>query len=205
MAVDPSVFPPPDLHARRLPIVRLTGPWVRLHRATHEPLFFGSTGRNRFDDPLGHYGVLYVAEEATGAFIEVFGFGVSGGVDTVRESELLTRALASIEVKRPMRLVDLTGAGLSRLGATNELTAGPHPPAQAWSRALWNHPSRPDGLLYRARHDPSCLSVALYSRVQRHVRAVPLGNLLAPGYRVLLGQILDRYAFSLRMDMSLGH
>lgn len=206
MEADPvdTALPPPDLHQRRLPFVRRAGPWMRLHPANRDPLFFGSTGRNRFDDPLGRYGVLYVAEEPAGAFIEVFGFGVAGGVSTVRESQLVERALASIEVTRPLRLVDLTGPGLAQIGATNELTAGAHPPAQRWSRALWSHPSKPDGLLYRARHDPSCLSVALFDRVQRHVRAIPLAGLLAPEHRGLLGEILDRYAFSLRMDVSYG-
>ena len=199
-----QVLPPTDLHQRRLPIVPLAGPWVRIHRKEHDSLFFGATGRNRFDDPLGRYGVLYAAQEPAGAFIEVFGFGVVGGVHTVRESELLARAYASIEVARPMRLVDLTGPGLARIGATNEVTAGEHVTAQRWSRALWSHPSRPDGLLYRARYDPSCLSVALFNRVRRHVRAQPMGGLFAPEHQALLAQILDRYAFSLRGDVGHG-
>jgi hypothetical protein len=208
MAVQPGpayvMAPPLDLHRRRLPIIRLAGPWVRIHRVEHDPLFFGTTGRNRFDDPLGRFGVLYVAEGPAGAFIEVFGFGVVGGINTVRESEVLALAFASIEVARPMRLVDLTGPGLARIGATNELTAGPHSAAQQWSRVLWGHPSRPDGLLYRARHDPSCLSIALFQRVRRHVATRPLGGLLSPENRMLLGQLLDRYAFSLRMDVTYG-
>jgi hypothetical protein len=198
------MLPPPDLRRRRLPVVRLTGPWVRIHRVEHDPLFFGTTGGNRFDDPLRRFGVLYAAEEPAGAFIEVFGFGVVGGINTVRESEALILAFTSIEVARPMRLVDLTGPGLARIGATNELTAGPHSTAQQWSWALWGHPSRPDGLLYRARYDPSCLSIALFQRVRRHVAARPLGGLLSPENRTLLGQLLDRYTFSLHMDVSYG-
>ena len=84
-----QVLPPADLYRRRLPLVRLAGPWARIHRKEHDPLFFGATGRNRFDDPLGRFGVLYAAQEPAGAFIEVFGFGVVGGVNTVRESETL--------------------------------------------------------------------------------------------------------------------
>jgi hypothetical protein len=51
--------PPHDLNERELPIVRLEGPWLRLHAAGREPVFFGRTGLNRFDDPEGEYGVLY--------------------------------------------------------------------------------------------------------------------------------------------------
>jgi hypothetical protein len=52
--------PPHDLKERELPIVRLEGPWLRLHAAGREPVFFGRMGLNRFDDPEGEYGVLYV-------------------------------------------------------------------------------------------------------------------------------------------------
>src|SRR5258708_34091755 len=108
--------------------------------------------------------------------MEVLGSAVAGGVNTVRESKLLVRTLASVTVSRLMRLVDLTGPGLARLGATNELTAGGHGPGQSWSPALWSHPSRPDGLLYRARHDPPWRSVAPFSRGRRHVAASPRGD-----------------------------
>src|SRR5437660_71924 len=121
-----AALPPPDLRQRRLPLIRLAGPWVRIHRTEHDPLFFGTTRHNRFDDPLGRFGVLYAAQDEAGAFIEVFGSGAIGGVNTVQESELLARAYASIHVARPIRLVDLTGSGLARIGATNALTAGFH-------------------------------------------------------------------------------
>ena len=89
-------------------------------------------------------------------------------------------------------------------GPTNELTSGPHEAVLRWSWALWGHPSRPDGLLCRARYDPSCLFVALFDRVRWHVRAQSDGGLFAPEHRALLAQILDRYAFSLRVDVSDG-
>lgn len=194
-------LPPADLHARRLPLVREPGPWIRIYRLEHDPLFFGATGYNRFDDPRRRFEVLYAAQEEAGAFIEVFGFGAGSGVNTVRENDLVARAYASIEAERPLRLVDLTGPGLAQVGATNRLTAGAHAVAQQWSRALWSHPSRPDGLLYRARYEPSCLSVALFGRTRRHVRAQPRGSLFAREHRALLAQILDRYGFSLRMEV----
>ncbi|MBA2713353.1 MAG: hypothetical protein H0U55_07350 [Rubrobacteraceae bacterium] len=65
--------PPRDLNERELPIVSLEGPWLRLHAAGREPGYFGRTSLNRFDDPEGEFGVLYSAEDAFGAFIEVYG------------------------------------------------------------------------------------------------------------------------------------
>jgi len=142
--------------------------------------------------------VLYASETVEGAFIETF--GRNPGVNVVRESQLAERSLALIEALRPLTLVDLIGPGLAQIGATNLLTAGPHPLAQRWSRALWSHPGRPDGLAYRARHDPSCICVAIFNRAARSVRAVPEGHLLDPAHRPLVGAILRRYDFSLLSD-----
>jgi hypothetical protein len=121
----------------------------------------------------------------------------------VRESQLAERGVALIEALRPLRLVDLTGPGLAQIGATNLVTAGPHELAQAWSRAIWSHRRRPDGLIYRARHDPSCVCVALFARAIRFVRAVRQGSLLEPAFRPILGATLRRYDFSLFSDRPL--
>jgi hypothetical protein len=181
---------------RPLPIVETTGPWLRIHRTHYSPIFFGRTLENRFDDPRREYGVLYAAETLDGAFIETF--GRNPGLNTVSEGQLSQRSLARIEMARPIRLVDLTGPGLARIGATAAILAGRHDRAQAWSRALWSHPVLPDGLLYRARHDPSCFCVAIFDRVEYLIRPQPLGGLLTPAHLTLLGATLRRYDFSLR-------
>jgi hypothetical protein len=140
--------------------------------------------------------VLYAADTFDGAFIETF--GRNPGVNVVSERQLARRGLALIEATRALRLVDLTGPGLARVGATNALSAGPHAIAQRWSRALWAHRSRPDGLLFRTRHDPSCFSVALFSRTARVLSAIPQGALLDPTHQPRLAATLRRYDFSLR-------
>lgn len=101
--------PPHDLDGRDLSIVRLEGPWLRLHAARREPVFFGKTGLNRFDDPEGEYGVLYVAEDAFGAFIEVY--GRDPGLNLVAEMDPRGRVLSELAVEGELRLVDLTGRG----------------------------------------------------------------------------------------------
>jgi RES domain-containing protein len=189
-------LPPADLARRDLPIVRLAGPWLRIHRQIHDPIFFGTTGLNRFDDPRRRYGVLYAAEALDGAFIETF--GRSPGVNTVSQRQLDERAVALIDPARSLRLVDLTGPGLAHIGATGSLTSGSHAIAQLWSRALWAHASRPDGLLFRARHDPSCLSVAIFSRAARVIRATPVGGLMDRPRLPLLAATLRRCRFSVR-------
>lgn len=195
--------PPPDLPVRRLPITVFRGVCLwRIYAAARAPLFFGRTGGNRFDAPAdaaGHraYGVLYVGRDAHCAFVETFGH--STGVRLIEPERLEQRALATVRADRPLRLVDLRGAGLARLGADAELTAGgSYAVSQAWSQALHDHPKMPDGLIYRARHDPSRFSVALFERVGVHLRAAPLGSSLKDTIHVaLLGDLLDTYGFGL--------
>jgi len=115
--------PPHDLDERELPIVSLAGPWLRLHAAELEPDFFGRTGVNRFDDPEGEFGVLYAAEDAFGAFIEVY--GRDPGLNLVVETDLRGRVLSEIAVEGGLRVVDLTGPGAARIGATGAISTDP--------------------------------------------------------------------------------
>jgi hypothetical protein len=94
-----------------------------------------------------------------------------------------------------MRLVDLTGRGLARLGADERLCSGGYDVAQRWARAIYLHPSQPDSIYYRARHDPSQCSVALFDRAEPDVQIQPDGTLLTDG--VLLAQLLRRYHIGL--------
>lgn len=72
-----------------------------------------------------------------------------------------------MEVHRELRLVPVHGSGLARLGATAELASGSnYKRSQLLSGALWEHPDKPDGILYRSRHDDSALCVALYGRAR---------------------------------------
>src|SRR3954469_14452002 len=69
----PHPEPPPDLASRPLHLLTIDHAWVRSHPTTFEPLYFGRSGDNRFDAPHGEYGVLYLAREVEGAFVETFG------------------------------------------------------------------------------------------------------------------------------------
>ncbi len=96
-----------------------------------------------------------------------------------------------------MRLVDLQGEGLARLGGDSRLISGSYETAQRWSRALWIHPARPDGIRYRSRHDPSRISIAVFDRAGRSIRAAAWGGLLDDDRRAVLGRILKTYGFGL--------
>ena len=162
--------PPPDLARRSLPLLTTRQPWFRIYRLSYAPLHFGRTGDNRFDLPDGKTGVCYVAANEAGAFIETLGH--TTGRRVLTQSALQSRGIAELHTRRSLRLVDLTGAGLTRIGADERLCTGDYTVAQRWSAALYRHPQKPDGLYHRSRHDPDRLCAALYQRVARTVHVV---------------------------------
>lgn len=127
---------------------------------------------------------MYLGTDPFCAFIETFGQSMARngrGISVVAESDLGRYCLCMIDLspgRQPLRLVDLTGAGLSRLGADarlNTMTEDRGLP-QRWALVLHRHPQRPDGLCYRVRHDPAWIGVALFDRARDALRAACVGS-----------------------------
>jgi RES domain len=168
----------------------------RLHDRGKGPLFFGKTGRNRFDSPDGSFGVLYAAVDEHCAFIETF--GQSTGIRIVTRSSLEGRVLSLLKDTAPLLLIDLArSGGLARVGADGRLLTGSHAIAQRWSAALRNHPVSPKGLLYPGRHDVARYGCALYDLPASTFEVNDSGSLIEPHHSALLASILDTYGFGL--------
>jgi len=178
---------------------KLTGGWLRIHSSRHGAIFFGNKstpGANRFDAPAGEFGALYVGRDAHCAFVETFLHAT--GVRFVTTASLSQRTLSVVEARRPLRLADLRGEGLARMGADASLAAGTdYTLTQKWSKAIHEHPRKPDGIVYRARHDPKRSAVALFERVEPELTTHALGTLSDPGQANLLADILDTYEVGL--------
>jgi RES domain-containing protein len=188
--------PPRDFATRPLLLTIYRQPWFRIHQTALNPLYFGRSGNHRFDAPAGQFGVLYLGRDEHCAFIETFGHAT--GVRFVDRAELLRRSLARIVPKRPLRLLDLSGKGLARLGADARLTTGEsYAPPQSWARAIHDHRQQPDGIVYSARHDPSRRCAAVFDRVAADFDVDLLGCLADPAHAQLLGGILDTYDFGI--------
>ena len=188
-------LPPADLNERSLLVIQESRLWKRIHRSAYNPIFFGRTGSSRFDAPEREFGVLYLGGDAHCAFIETF--GQVTGSNTVTQTELEQRSISSISTERPLVLVDLTGSGLALIGADARLLAGEHSIAQQWSRALRAHPEQPDGVYYRARHDPSRMAVAVWEPCNAGFFTTQTVRLASTAYVSELGEILDTYGFEL--------
>lgn len=191
----PHPDPPDDLGERTLPSVESSGPLYRLYPTAYDPLYFGTSGRGRFDAPDGDYGVCYAADDLYGAFIETYGRLLER--DFVTRDALNRRSLVEISPDEACTLVDLTAEGLNQLGADNRLATGAYPVSRRWSAALHDHPEHPDGLRYRARHDPSRICLALFDHLADHLTLTDHGPLGAERNRRRLADLLAHYEFGL--------
>ena len=76
------------------------------------------------------------------------------------------RGYLELQNTRPLKLIELGGKGLARLGATAEILHSglPYDVPHAWSKALHDHPAIADGIAYGARNDDRELCYALFDR-----------------------------------------
>jgi hypothetical protein len=190
--------PPPDLDRRDLPIATVPPVRIyRIHRTEYTPVWFGpgpdKPPAYRFDAPAGEFGVCYFGRTPEASFAETF--LRQPPVRLISMQDLASRSLATFRLARSVRLVSLNGPGLAQLGATAEIASGDYSLSRAWALALWKHPSAPDGLMYRCRHDDDSFAVALFDRA---ADAVTLGA-SSPLHlqQALVGWLSRRYRFGL--------
>ena len=192
-------LPPADFDTRALPTVHVPAgtSWVRIHDAAKGPLWFGpapgAAPSNRFDAPAAEYRVCYIGETIEGAFAETFLRIVP--VRLLSLDDLAKRAASPVVTLRGVTLVQFHGAGLAKLGATAEVAHGAYSLSRQWALACWKHPSAPDGLLYRARHDDDQLAIALFDRADDSIEA-PAPPILMSA-RPELPALLSRYGIGL--------
>lgn len=197
----PPPSPPSDFAQRTLRISPLVANVVlyRIHRTLHAPLYFRRESepdrRQRWDAPDASYGVCYMAEKGHIAFAETLLRDLA--LDAIPEAEVKVRSLAELRVRAPLRLAAMHGKALRPHGADASVVHGPYPLAWEWSAAFHAHPDAPDGIWYRARHDDSGFSVALFERARDKVEHLGSVELLDPVFARELARWLDRYEVGL--------
>lgn len=190
-------LPPADLATRNLPTVTVdpSTALYRVHQAQYDPIYFGSSGRSRFDTPEREYGILYLAKDEFCAFRETI--GRFSQYRLISQDVLKQRHLSKICAAVPLSLVDLTGAGLTQLDADGRLFTGDYKRAQAWGLAFYHHPTQPDGIYYRSRHDPSRFCIALYERTEPYLERADTYDFLDANFSLRLVEILNHYQYGL--------
>lgn len=159
--------------------------WISRHDSG-EP-YFGRSGLNRFDDPRHdgnperRYGTCYFGLSLACAFAETVLHDrvARHGRFDVPLTELARHVLRFSG--RPLRLADMTGVHLKRLGGDGSLsTMMPYQIPQAWSLAIHQHPAKVDGFLYMSRHLNDERAVVVFQRAKRRFgRVVVSSPLLA--------------------------
>lgn len=167
MAVRRLGLPDPELHQLELDI-ELVDPSALLRISTHadgEP-YFGRTGGNRFDDPERAYGTCYAGLSLMTAMAESLLHDlVPQRAHYLIAAEDIDRRFVHTFTGAPLRLANLAGASLNRLGGHGELSGTPsYDIPQAWSAALFAHPARPDGFIYMSRLMNTEKAVVLFNR-----------------------------------------
>jgi hypothetical protein len=158
---------------------------VRISRRSDGEPHFGRSGANRFDDPAKRigtrYGVCYFGLDLHTALAETVLHDEmpSRGQFHVSRADFQARTLVTFATAtrrssgtrhalNPLRLADLTGAALKRLGGNGALsTITPYDTPQAWSRAVHHHPTQVDGIVYVSRHLNDRLAVAVFDRAAK--------------------------------------
>lgn len=195
MVAKPGPLPPADFASRDLPIgtVPAGAAFIRIHRTGLGVLYFGMSGDSRFDDPARGYGVCYAARSLEGAFAETCLRQV--GSTLVSMAMLASRSVTAITATADLRLVELHGRGLPRLGATASVSSGTYAVSQPWSEAIHRHGATVDGIAYRSNHDNGELCVALFDRCRARLEegaSEPLAH-----DRRRLATLLDHYGIGI--------
>ena len=98
---------------------------MRIHSRTRNALWFGpARGRqpiHRFDDPTGRFRVGYFGTTIEVCFAETFLRNPPVRILALRD--LTDRSIATVELRRDLRLVPIHGSNLARLGVTAELVS----------------------------------------------------------------------------------
>jgi RES domain len=185
--------PPLDFERQVLPVTLESGLFYRLNPAGYaSAIYYDASGCGRFDlkDQLG---VLYLGKTIEAAFIETFGRNL--GQRFVSRDMIKTRSLFAIESDRPLKLLQLYGAGLAKLGVDSELSSGrEYRLPRLWCEAIYSHPQQVDGIYYMSRHDNTQLCCGLFDRGSYRLSENNLGNLLSYD-RQKFFEILDLYGF----------
>jgi RES domain len=200
----PGVPPPPDFGRAKLEVETISPgqTFCRIYWRTYlDPLGYGKSP-SRFSDPrrrtdANRFGVLYLGDSLKVCFLEtILRDRREGLVDDlpVDEAELTQRLYAEISTTANLRLVDLRADNAVRMGVpTDVIRAQRQNLARWWSVAFYEHPSKPDGIMYPSRLN-GATNLAIYDRATKKLQAKRVVTLLgAPG----LAQVVNDFRVAL--------
>jgi hypothetical protein len=203
---DPILLPGAAFHGRALTLTSFPQDvFYRVYPTRHpDPLGF-KPSPSRFSDPEigtpGHdpYGTIYFGQSIEVCVLEAIirdeGVGLETPQIVVSEKDLRSWTVAQFRLSEPWRLLDLTGGGaIAARVPTDAVRAQDHTLGRAWSKATFDHPDGPDGILYSSRLNEET-NAAIFDRALPKVSVEGTAPLF--DYESELARILDKYAIVL--------
>ena len=145
--------------------------------AADEPGFRAAIS-GRFDDPTGVFETLYCAPTFGICYAETLlreRFNAATGQYEVpkREHDMRSLSLLLVDFAK-LKIVDLYGRGLQAMGLNNSVLMGEYNETRKLSRAIYDHPDAPDGMIYLSRFAvDQQAAIVLFDRAKPHVRLLP--------------------------------
>ncbi|MFN6997221.1 MAG: RES family NAD+ phosphorylase [Aquincola tertiaricarbonis] len=163
-------LPDPGTYEHLLtPIYIKTISLLRLSRYPKTELWW-SQNRSRFDGPVGVFGTTYAAQELEVAFCESIiheSAWFEGGQYNIPHADLHSRHIVRLkrQAKPMLKLADVTGNALKKLGLNNDISAGDdYTVPQAWARAIYDQATDWDGIWYVSRQSNGGRAAAIFDR-----------------------------------------
>jgi len=136
----------------------------RVHPHGRDVLWFGRTGKYRFDAPADEYGVCYFGSSLGVAILETVVRGKR--VPIIPRAELEARNGSAVSPVEPLKLMRLEGPGLPSFGVSvHEVTGPDYSDCRDLALRAWTQDPELDGIQYRSRWDHS-LCWALFDRAE---------------------------------------
>jgi hypothetical protein len=148
-----------------------------------DPLYYGKDAVNRFDDPAGAFGVLYLVYDlATGLMETVFHdhrWDRAVSQRSIATAELESRMVRVVKVRDDLDLCDLASSGAAVKGfgqnaaqLSTRRYAGTQALSAAIAQIVGSNKKPYDGILYPSRNNPGSVCVALFERAEAKVKVV---------------------------------
>lgn len=188
--VSPKDTPPQGFEKRPLAISQVAkgSIWRRLYLSRHpDPLGY-AFDPSRFSDPEtslvppARFAVVYFGSSVKVCFVEAI--LRDRGVGRIKSfplewTELENWTCAELRVDETLRVVDLRGDHLVRMGVPTDVArASSQELGRLWSRAFWSHDEKPDGIVYDSRLNGET-NIAIYDRALAKFSAVATPKLVA--------------------------
>lgn len=173
MTTVPLNAPSPDFSSLQLKVLDVSVTTLRRvgRHASGEP-YFGNSGAYRFDDPAKVFGTCYCGQTLDTAIAETILHDElpDKGQFTIHQDEFSKRFLVRFTAGTDggiLKLADLTGAHLKKLGGNNALSADhPYNVTQLWGTAVHVHPTNVDGFIFVSKQLNTKKAIVVFNRAE---------------------------------------